>query len=126
LTDSDSEEDIGEEGEDANDQVGRHEGLADDEDDEEDDDGGLFYEGEDKDEERDGDELFEQWDENEVGAEALAPQAAPIGEHAGNQVGGAAPPPVAAAVADNEEAEGNVEDDMEGAMEGYSYSCGLL
>jgi E3 ubiquitin-protein ligase MARCH6 len=130
LVDGDSEEDIGE-GEDVNDQARRHEGAAAVADDDDEDDDGLFHEGEgdDEDEEPDaGEELFDQWDDNEVEAEVIGPQAAPIGAaggvrvRAGNQVGEVAP--AAAAVADNEE--GNVEDDMDGAMEGWSYSCGLL
>ena len=123
----DFEEDI-REGEQVNDQTGRHDGPADDEEDEEDEDeDGLFHEGEDEDEEPDaGEELFDQWDENEAEAEVIRPQVAPIGAaagalaRAGNQVGEAAP----AVAVDNEEA--NIEDDMEGAMEGWSYFCGLL
>jgi len=117
FMDSDSEEDTGEEGENVNDQARRHEGPADDDDDEEDD--GLFHEGEDEDEEPDAGEGL--WDENEGEVEAIRPQAAPVRAAADapaqavNQVGEAAPAP---AVADNEEAEGNIEDDMEGAMEG--------
>ena len=125
----DFEEDIGELGL-VNDQARRPDGpLADDDDDEDEDDDGLFHEGEDEDEEPDaGEELFDQWDENEAEAEAIRPQGAPIGAaagalaRAGNQVGEVVPAAVAAA--DNEEA--NVEDDMEGAMEGWSYSCGLF
>lgn len=121
LMDSDSEEDI--EGENVNDQPqpGQREGLADDEEDEEDDDG-VIHEGEDEDEEPDaGEELFDQWDENEAEVEAMGPLNVPLGVAAGapvladNQV---APVPAGAAVADNDEAEGNVEDDMEGALEG--------
>ena len=110
----DLEQDV-EEGEDVNDQARRLDGLADDEEEEEEDDDGLFHEGEDEDEEPDAGE-FDQWDENEAAAEAIRPQAAPLDAaagglaRAGNEVGEAAP------VADNEE--GNVEDDMEGAMEG--------
>ena len=127
FLDVDFEGDI-EEGEPVNDQAGRHDGPADDEEEEEEeDDDGLFHEGEDEDEEPDaGEELFDQWDENEAAAEAIRPQAADAAAgvlaRAGNQVGEAAP--AAAPAADNEE--GNVEDDMEGAMEGWSYSCGLL
>jgi E3 ubiquitin-protein ligase MARCH6 len=126
FLDIDFKEDI-EEGEHVDDQARRHDGPADDEEEEEEDDDGLFHEGEDEDEEPDaGEELFDQWDENEAVAEAIRPQAADAAAgalaRAGNQVGEAAP--AAAPVADNEE--GNVEDDMEGAMEGWSYSCGLL
>lgn len=122
LMDSDSEEDMGE-GQNVNDQARQHEdeGPAAADEDEEDDDG-LFHEADDDDEEPDvGEELFDQWDENEADVEAIGPQAVPVGAaaralaRAGNQVGGAAPAP-AGAVGDNEE--GNVEDDMEGAMEG--------
>lgn len=126
LNDSDSEEDIRQGDVNDNDQARRHEdedpAAADEE--EEDDDG--FHEGEDEDEELDpGEELFGQWDENGAEEEAIGPQAPPVGAAPGafargDQVGGAAP----AAVADIEE--GNVEDDMEGAMEGWSCSCGLL
>ena len=115
------------EGEDVNDQARRLDGPADDEEEEEEDDDGLFHEGEDEDEEPDAGE-FDQWDENEAAAEAIRPQAAPMDAAGGalaravNELGEAAP--AVAPVADNEE--GNVEDDMEGAMEGWSYSCGLL
>ena len=125
----DFEENI-EEGEHVNDQARRHDGPADDDDDDDDDedededDDGLFHEGEDEDDEPDAGE-FDEWDENEAAAEAIRPQAAPIDAaagalaRAGNHVGEAAP-----AAADNED--GNVEDDIEGAMEGWSYSCSLL
>ena len=116
FLDIDFEEDI--EGEHVNVQARQHDGPADDDEEEEEDDDGLFHEGEDEDEEPDAGE-FDQWDENEAAAEAIGPQAAPMDAaagalaRAGNQVGEAAP---AAPIADNEE--GNVEDDMEGAMEG--------
>jgi E3 ubiquitin-protein ligase MARCH6 len=112
-------EDDTEEGEHVNVQVGRHDVPADDEEEEEEDDDGLFHEGEDEDEEPDAGE-FDQWDENEAAAEAIRPQAALRDAAAGafaradNQLGEAAP--AVAPVADNEE--GNVEDDIEGAMEG--------
>lgn len=126
FLDIDLEQDV-EEGEGVNDQARRLDGPADDEEEEEEDDGGLFHEGEDEDEEPDAGE-FDQWDENEAAAEAIRPQAAPMDAaegalaRAGNDVGEAAA--AAAPVADNEE--GNVEDDMEGALEGGSYFCGLL
>ena len=115
-----------EEGEDVNDQAGRLDGPADDDEDEDEDEDGIFHDGEDEDEEPDAGE-FDQWDENEAGAGVIGPQAAPMDAapgalaRAGNEGGEAVP---AAPVADNEE--GNAEDDMEGAMEGWSYSCGLL
>ena len=124
--DIDFEQDV-EEGEDVNDQARGVDGPADDEEEEEDDDDGLFHEGEDEDEEPDVGE-FDQWEENEAAAEVMRPQAAPMDAaagalaRAGNEVGEVAP--AAPPVADNEE--GNVEDDMEGAMEGWSYSCRLL
>jgi E3 ubiquitin-protein ligase MARCH6 len=114
FLDIDFEEDVKE-----GDQANRHEGPADDEEEEEEeDDDGLFHEGEDEDEEPDvGEELFDQWDENEAAAEAIRPQAAPIDAAAGALARAGEAAPAAAPVADNEE--GNVEDDMEGVMEDW-------
>ena len=110
-----------------------------DEEDGEDDEGGEYDNEEEEDDEEEEEEegafLFEvnpQWDEEGMEVDGDEERDAAVGEGAG--VGGAGAPqpqqgPVEAVVAPpevNDELDGNVEDDMEGAMEGGSLSTKFL